>query len=75
MTHSSPAALERLSPGPDWPDNLDDAGTVSVEDDHVRVDLKLRTYTPVLIDAGFPELDLEVPWWEGRKLRFGFPPR
>jgi hypothetical protein len=29
----------------------------------------------VLIGAGFPELDLEVPWWEGRKLRFGFPPR
>jgi len=48
---------------------------VSVKDDHVRVDLALRTYTPVLIDAGFPELDLEVPWWEGRKLRFGFPPR
>ena len=44
-------------------------------DDHVRVDLALRTYTPVLIDAGFPELDIPIPWWAGRKLRFGFPPR
>ena len=44
-------------------------------EDHVRVDLALRTYTPVLIDAGFPEMEVTVPWWGGRKLRFGFPPR
>ncbi|MHB8497836.1 MAG: hypothetical protein ACYDES_07570 [Acidimicrobiales bacterium] len=31
--------------------------------------------TPVLIDAGYPEVDLPVPWWGGRTLRFGFPPR
>ena len=31
--------------------------------------------TPVLIDAGFPELDLPIPWWGGLSLRFGFPPR
>jgi len=66
---------ELATPDRIWRHFLDDTGAVSVEDDHVRVDLALRTYTPVLIDAGFPELDLEVPWWEGRKLRFGFPPR
>lgn len=44
-------------------------------EDHVRVDLALRTYTPVLIDTGLPELDIAVPWWGGRSLRFGFPPR
>ena len=48
---------------------------IVVADDHVRVDLAVRTYTPVLIDAGYPELDLPVPWWGGRTLRFGFPPR
>src|SRR5450759_3237836 len=47
----------------------------TVADDHVRIDLALRTYTPVLIDAGFPELDIPIPWWGGRSLRFGFPPR
>ena len=58
-----------------WRHFLDDTGTVNVADDHVRVDLALRTYTPVLIDAGFPELDVPIPWWGDRTLRFGFPPR
>jgi transposase len=58
-----------------WRHFLDNTGTVTVAEDHVRVDLALRTYTPVLIDAGFPELDTPIPWWAGRTLRFGFPPR
>ena len=58
-----------------WRHFLDNTGTVTVAEDHVRVDLALRTYTPVLIDAGFPELDIPIPWWQGRTLRFGFPPR
>ncbi len=58
-----------------WRHFLDNTGTVTVADDHVRIDLALRTYTPVLIDAGFPELDIPIPWWGGRSLRFGFPPR
>ena len=58
-----------------WRHFLDNTGTVTVNHDHVRVDLALRTYTPVLIDAGFPELDIPIPWWGGRSLRFGFPPR
>jgi hypothetical protein len=66
---------ELATPDRIWRHFLDDTGTVTVAEDHVRVDLALRTYTPVLIDAEFPELDLEIPWWGGRKLRFGFPPR
>ena len=58
-----------------WRHFLDTTGTVHVHPDHVRVDLALRTYTPVLIDAGFPELETTIPWWNDRKLRFGFPPR
>jgi len=54
---------------------LDNSGSVELFDDHARVDLALRTYTPVLIDAGFPELDIPIPWRGGRSLRFGFPPR
>jgi hypothetical protein len=54
---------------------LDTAGTVNVAADHVHVDLAPRTHTPALIDAGLPDLDLPVPWWSGRRLRFGFPPR
>ena len=66
---------ELATPDRLWRHFLDNTGTVTVADDHVRVDLALRTYTPVLIDAGFPELDMPIPWWGGRTLRFGFPPR
>ena len=58
-----------------WRHFLDNTGDVVVGADHVRVDLKPRAYTPVIIDAGFPELDIPIPWWGGRSLRFGFPPR
>jgi transposase len=66
---------ELATPDRIWRHFLDNTGTVTITEDHVRVDLALRTYTPVLIDAGFPELDIPIPWWGGRKLRFGFPPR
>ncbi|MGH8914539.1 MAG: hypothetical protein ACRDZM_08510, partial [Acidimicrobiia bacterium] len=66
---------ELATPDRLWRHFLDNTGTVTVAEDHVRVDLALRTYTPVLIDAGFPELDIPIPWWGGRRLRFGFPPR
>lgn len=66
---------ELATPDRLWRHFIDNTGTVTVTDDHVRVDLALRTYTPVLIDAGLPELDLPIPWWQGRTLRFGFPPR
>jgi transposase len=66
---------ELATPDRLWRHFLDNTGTVTVAEDHVRVDLALRTYTPVLIDAGLPELDIPIPWWGGRSLRFGFPPR
>jgi len=66
---------ELATPDRIWRHFLDNTGTVAVADDHVRIDLALRTYTPALIDAGLPELDLPIPWWGGRRLRFGFPPR
>ncbi|MGH9149838.1 MAG: hypothetical protein ACRD0F_05800 [Acidimicrobiales bacterium] len=66
---------ELATPDRLWRHFLDTTGKVVVNEDHVRVDLALRTYTPVLIDAGFPELDIPIPWWGGKTLRFGFPPR
>jgi hypothetical protein len=66
---------ELATPDRLWRHFVDHTGKVVVAKDHVRVDLKVRTYTPVLIDAGFPELDVPIPWWGGRTLRFGFPPQ
>jgi hypothetical protein len=37
--------------------------------------LNLRSHHPALIDAGFADLHTPIPWWDGRTLRFRFPPR
>ncbi len=74
LTRSLPR-YELTTPDRIWRHCLDNSGTVDVFDDDVRVDLALRTYTPVLIDAGYPELDIPIPWWGGRRLEFGFPAR
>ena len=37
--------------------------------------LNLRSHHPALIDAGFADLQTPIPWWDGRTLRFRFPPR
>jgi transposase len=66
---------EQATPDRLWRHFLDNTGKITVAHDHVRVDLAARTYTPVLIDVGYPELNLPIPWWQGRTLRFGFPPR
>jgi transposase len=51
---------------------IDTTGRLDIEDDGVTVTLTRRTYTPVLLQAGFAELDLSIPWWGGRHLRFRF---
>ncbi|HVA43101.1 MAG TPA: hypothetical protein VNF50_06435 [Acidimicrobiales bacterium] len=56
------ARYEVATPDRLWRHFLDNTDTITVAEDHVRVDLALRTYAPVLIDAGFPEADIPVPW-------------
>ena len=51
---------------------VDTTGVLRVGDDHVTVELTRRTWTPVLLQAGYGEMDLPVPWWQGRHLRFRF---
>ena len=58
-----------------WRHFLDNTGTVHITPDGVTVDLTLRSHHPVLIDAGYADLQVPVPWWEGRTLRYRFPPR
>jgi transposase len=58
-----------------WRHFIDAAGIVHIHHDHVTVALDTRTYTPVLLEASYAELDLPIPWWQGRRLRFSFPPR
>jgi hypothetical protein len=58
-----------------WRHFLDATGTLHLTEDTVTVDLAPRTYHPVLIDAGYDELETPIPWWNDRKLKFRFPPR
>jgi hypothetical protein len=58
-----------------WRHFLDATGTLHINDTGVTCALNLRNHHPVLIDAGFADLETPIPWWGGRTLRFRFPPR
>jgi hypothetical protein len=66
---------ETATPERIWRHFLDTPGTLDITDQAVTVDLNLRTYHPVLIDAGIADLDQPIPWLDNRRLRFRFPPR
>jgi hypothetical protein len=66
---------EHATPDRLWRHFLDATGTLHITDDALTVDLRLRTYHPVLIDAGLADQATPIPWLDGRQLRFRFPPR
>jgi transposase len=66
---------EAATPDRLWRHFIDATGTLHLADRGLTVDLAVRTYHPVLIDAGFADQTITVPWWDGRTLRFRFPPR
>jgi hypothetical protein len=66
---------ERATPGTLWRDFLDATGTLHIDATGVTCALHLRSHHPILIDAGFAEIAVPIPWWGNRTLRFTFPPR
>lgn len=66
---------ERATPDTIWRHFLDATGTIHTTKQGLTVDLLVRTYHPVLIDAGLADEAIPLPWLEGRELRFRFPPR
>ena len=66
---------ENATPDRIWRHFLNATGTLHITDDTITVDLRLRTHHPVLIDAGLADHTTPIPWLDGRKLRFRFPPR
>src|SRR6266699_3250758 len=61
---------EHATPETIYEQFIDTTGRIDVTDDGATVTLARRTYTPVLLQAGFAELDLPIPWWGDRRLRF-----
>jgi hypothetical protein len=66
---------EKATPETLWRDFLDATGTLHIDETGVTCALNLRSHHPILIDAGFAELQTPIPWWGGRTLKFRFPPR
>jgi len=52
-----------------------DSVRMHITEDAVTCALNLRSHHPVLFDAGFAALEIPILWWDGRTLRFRFPPR
>ena len=50
-------------------------GELRFSDHHVEVALRRRTHTPALLDAGYQDKRIDVPWWGGRTLSYSFPAR
>jgi len=66
---------ENATPDRIWRHFLNATGTLHIADDTITIDLRLRTYHPVLIDAGLANQTTPIPWLDARKLQFRFPPR
>ena len=63
---------ETATPDTIWRRFISTRGSVILGPDEVVVRLGERTYSPVLREADLRVV--EVPWWEGRPLRFEVPP-
>jgi hypothetical protein len=66
---------QHATPDRIWRHFLDSTGTLHLTEDELILELRVRTYHPVLIDAGLAEQATPIPWLDGRQLRFRFPPR
>ena len=53
-------------------DFIDASARVTITPDTVEVRFGKRAHNPYLLDAGFAETDIPVPWWQGRTLKLTF---
>jgi transposase len=54
---------------------IDSIGELHFTPGHIQVRLRRRTHTPALLDAGYEDRQIKVPWWGGRTLSYCFPAR
>ena len=65
--------FERAQPRQIWRRFLKSPAQVRITADEVVVELPRRAHNPILIASGLLEERTQVPWWEGRTLRFEIP--
>ncbi len=42
--------------------------TVSMDNDTIRVNFHRRAHLPIILASGLLDTDIEVPWWDGKRL-------
>jgi transposase len=52
---------------------IDAIGELRFSPGNIEVRLKRRAHTPALLDAGYQDRRIQVPWWGGRTLSYSFP--
>ena len=61
---------QHATPDTIWRRFISTSGQTTIAPDHVTCRLNSRTYSPVMRSADLP--DTNIPWWNGRPLRFQF---
>lgn len=69
LRHRLPG-YEHATPDTIWRRFINTSGQITINPDHITCRLKSRTYSPVMRSADLP--DTQIPWWNGRHLRFEF---
>jgi transposase len=75
FTHGLHAAYRNQTPDTIRAQLIDGIGELRFTPGHVEVALRRRTHTPALLDAGYHDRQVQVPWWGGRTLSYSFPAR
>jgi transposase len=75
FAHGLHAAYRNQTPDTIRGQLIDGIGELRFDERHIEVALRRRTHTPALLDAGYQDKRIEVPWWGGRTLSYSFPAR
>ena len=75
FAHGLPTAYRRQTPDTIRGYLIDGIGELRFNQRHIEVALRRRTHTPALLDAGYQDKRVDVPWWGGRTLSYSFPAR
>ena len=53
-------------------DFIEASARITISKDVVHVQFGKRAHNPLLLNAGFADTDVAVPWWHGRRLKLSF---
>jgi len=75
FARSLPAAYHRQNPDTIRGYLTEGSGELRHTPGHTEIALRRRTHTPALLQAGYQDKKIKIPWWGGRTLSYSFPAR